>query len=215
MRSKAIARAILEDREQRKLPPPSASGKLIPCFQCAKAFAYPGPHGDDSGRFCSGACRIEYDCPGASSFDSFKITCWRKVAGGDPGYLVATPMQRVPGRKHKDRPAICGGWRAPCRGCCKPFESFGWAYCSQDCKHASRQREVNEVDMAAAGIERPTKRKCLECGDSIPRWRNGRAVSKAIKYCSDKCAARARRKVKRSRCIASQVFCRPKQQKSA
>ena len=43
--------------------------------------------------------------PGAFSLNSFKVTEWKVVAGGDPGYLVATPMARISG----------GGWCAACR----------------------------------------------------------------------------------------------------
>src|SRR5262249_40198640 len=43
-------------------------------------------------------------------FDPFAITRWRVIAGGDPGYLVKTPMRRGP-----------VGWFIPCRACAVEF----------------------------------------------------------------------------------------------
>jgi hypothetical protein len=44
--------------------------------------------------------------------------------------------------------------------------------------------------MAKVGMERPVKRKCEApgCDRDIPNWRNGRRVSKATRFCSDKCS---------------------------
>jgi hypothetical protein len=196
MKAAALADAILRDRGQRRdaaEPRPD-----MECFGCGKQFVYRGPRGDDSGRFCSDVCRIEYDIPRAFTFDAFKVTRWRVVAGGDPGYLVAIPMTRMSARKCADG-EYRGGFRLNCRGCGKPFEGLGWAYCSNDCKRTCRDHKANDADMAEAEMERPTKRKCQECGGNIPRWRKGRLVSKVTKFCSDKCAARARRKAKTSR----------------
>jgi hypothetical protein len=182
-----IERAILRDREQRPartIPEANAS-----CFHCGKPFAYRGPRGDNSGRFCSHQCRIEYDIPGAFSFDPFKVTRRRVIAGSDPGYLVATPMTPV---KHKDQP---GGWRVACRGCGKPFESRGWVYCSRDCKRLSAERTANRAAILEADMELPAKRPCPApgCRHAIPVWREGRRVSSRTRFCSDLCRSRASR----------------------
>ncbi len=54
------------------------------------------------------------------AFDPFAFTRWRVVApvGGDPGYLVKTPMRRG---------AV--GWFIACRCCGREFESRGLAFC--------------------------------------------------------------------------------------
>ena len=184
-----IERAILRDREQRLAKTAEATIATATCFRCGKPFAYRGPRGDDSGRFCSDPCRIEYDVPGAFRFDPFKISRWRVVAGGDPGYLVATPMTGVSG----------GGFRVECRGCGQPFESRGWAYCSRTCKRESAERDGVKALMAEVGIDAPVKRKCAcGCGRDISNWKNGRRVSKAVRFLDDKHAARARQRAKRS-----------------
>jgi hypothetical protein len=185
-----IERAILRDREQRPtraIPEANAS-----CFGCGKPFAYRAPPGDNSGRFCSARCQIEYDIPGAFSFDPFEVTRWRVIAGGDPGYLVATPMTPV---KHKDQP---GDWRVACRGCGQPFESRGWAYCSRDCKSVSAERTANRAAMAEVGMDLPAKRRCQcrGCENTIPVWRQGRRVSSSTRFCSDVCRSRALRGTK-------------------
>jgi hypothetical protein len=186
-----IERAILRDREQRLAKPAEATIATATCFRCAKPFAYRGPRGDDNGRFCSTHCQIEYDIPGAFSFDPFKVTRWRVIAG-DPGYLVATSMTPV---KHKDQP---GGWRVARRGCGKPFESRGWAYCSRDCKHLSAERTANRAAIVEADMDLPAKPPCQApgCRHTIPVWRKGRRVSSKTRFCSDVCRSRALRGTK-------------------
>jgi hypothetical protein len=114
--------------------------------------------------------------PGAFSLDPFKVTKWQVVAGGDPGYLVATPMTRISG----------GGWRVACRGCCRPFGSSGLAYCKPTCRQVSQERAEAAALMAQIGMDAPVpKRPCQApgCTGTIPRWHNGRQVSKRAKYC--------------------------------
>jgi hypothetical protein len=55
---------------------------------------------------------------GGADFDPFAYTRWRVVAGGDPGYLVKTPMRRGP-----------IGWFIACGHCGAEFESKGLRYC--------------------------------------------------------------------------------------
>ena len=174
MTVQAIAAEILRDRETRISK--STNVGDMPCFKCGKLFEYRGPRGDNSGRFCSDHCRAEYDMPGAFSLDPFKVTKWQVVAGGDPGYLVATPMTCISG----------GGWRAACHGCGRPFGSSGLAYCKPTCRQVSQERAESAALMAQVGMDAPAaKRPCQApgCTGTIPRWRNGRQVSKRAKYC--------------------------------
>jgi hypothetical protein len=62
-------------------------------------------------------------------FDPFAITRWRVIAGGNPGYLVATPMVDVSGRECDDG-KVRGGFRVDCQHCGSEFESLGLAYCA-------------------------------------------------------------------------------------
>jgi hypothetical protein len=102
-----------------------------------------------------------------AEFDPFKVTRWRVVAGGDPGYLVATPARRI-----------------ECRACQREFESRGWAYCPTCKALAADKRRV------PSKTGRPCE--CPGCTHRIPKWRNGRQVSKAARFCSARCARRAR-----------------------
>jgi len=47
--------------------------------------------------------------------------------------------------------------------------------------------------MAEVGSSMPVKRKCQQCGGDIPNWRNGRRVSKAIRFCSPRCSRQAKK----------------------
>ena len=185
IRAAALAERLLEDRARTSNPEQAGD---TPCFHCSKMFVYRGPNGDNSGRFCSDRCRAEYDHPGSFSFDPFKVNRWRPAAGGDPRYLVATPMTRVSG----------GGWRSACRGCGKMFESMGWAYCKPGCRRASSERAEAVAVMAEIGMDAPVKRQCQSpgCTNTIPEWRNGRAVSTVARYCTPACGQRARKAAK-------------------
>jgi hypothetical protein len=48
---------------------------------------------------------------------------------------------------------------------------------------------VTIVTLHEVGMEVAPKRKCQSCGVNIPNWRKGRRVSKATRFCSDRCAA--------------------------
>lgn len=172
-RVERLAAQLLRDREERKSKPVDTGD--TPCFKCGKLFQYRGPRGDNSGRFCTDQCRVEYDYPDAFSLDPFKVTKWKTVAGGDPGSLVTTPMTKVSG----------GGWRVACRGCGRQFESFGLAYCKPGCRQASHERAESAALMADVGMDAPSKRPCQApgCTGTIPKWRKGRKVSKRAKYC--------------------------------
>lgn len=177
-----LAVALLEGNARKPRLAPSGSRET--CHACGKSFEYCNPRGDNSGRFCSDRCLAEYEIPGAFTFNPFGVTRGRVVAGGDPGYLVTTPMT-----------AAATGFRVACRGCGKQFESRGWAFCRHACKRRHYDRQGAEAAVAEIGMEliRP-KRPCQApgCNHRIPVWRKGRLVSEATRFCSAKCARKAR-----------------------
>jgi hypothetical protein len=147
----------------------------VKCFGCGASFVFRGHHGDNSGRFCSDRCRENYDA-GLPAYDpdyASKLNPrWYSLPIGKEGFLIE------------------------CRGCGKRFDSRGWAFCSNECKRASRRQQENAAILAEVGMEAPTKRRCCEapgCLNTIPIWRNGRRVSKAARFCKASCAAKARK----------------------
>jgi hypothetical protein len=89
------------------------------------------------------------------------------------------------------------GFHIRCPGCNKEFESTGLRCCSTECERRYRESDENAKLMAKVGIEAAAKRRCECCGGVIPKWAKGRRVSKAKKFCSEKCAKRAKRANKR------------------
>ena len=81
-----------------------------------------------------------------------------------------------------------------CAGCQKEFESKGLRSCSAQCERRYRESQDNRRVAAEAGIELAAKRRCVECGTVIPKWRNGRQVSKAARFCSARCRQREKAK---------------------
>jgi predicted nucleic acid-binding Zn ribbon protein len=141
---------------------------------------YRGPAGDNSGRFCSANCRELYDAGGFSAHDPTyhhkkDNPRWYRLPLGKRGFLIE------------------------CAGCSKAFDSKGQWCCSPECERAYRDRGAIEKLKAEAGVEFQSKlgvkRKCERdgCGRDIPRWRNGRLVSKATRFCSPKCQQGARK----------------------
>jgi hypothetical protein len=82
-----------------------------------------------------------------------------------------------------------------CWGCGQPFYSRGLRCCSVDCERRHCEREANLATMAEVGMEAAPKKLCAapDCSNTIPKWRNGRKVSSATRFCSSKCAQRAAR----------------------
>jgi|AmaraimetFIIA100_FD_contig_31_41790725_length_712_multi_9_in_0_out_0_2 hypothetical protein len=169
LNTKSLTQQLLQDRDRRRAPG-SETKPDAECFGCGKSFTYRGPRGDSSGRFCSDGCRIEYDAPGAFTFDPFKFVAWRTIVGGDPGHLVAAEMVRVAGHERADR-IMRGGWRIDCAGCGRRFESFGLRYCKPECRRAP------------AASAAPAKRPCQKCGGPNPRWGKSRATRKDAAFC--------------------------------
>jgi hypothetical protein len=165
----AIARDLVREAPKRPV--------ALDCHACGRAMTYHGPNGDVSGRFCSDNCRELYD---AGSFPAHDPTYhhknnqrWYRLPPGSHGFLIE------------------------CFGCGKTFDSKGLRCCSPKCESTYRTRGEVERLKAEAGIEFESKlgpkRKCERegCGKDIPRWRNGRLVSKRAKYCSDDCNQKA------------------------
>jgi hypothetical protein len=67
-----------------------------------------------------------------SDFDPFAVTRWHVIAGGNPGYLVKTPMRRGP-----------VGWFIACGACAREFESKGLSYCP-DCMNLPAEARRSE-----------------------------------------------------------------------
>ena len=125
--------------------------------------------------------RIDRIAAGGSEFDPFKVARWRVVADkGEPpygpGYLVKTPMRRGP-----------VGWFIACGHCGAEFESRGWRYCPECMALLAEERREPLPSPTGAVCQ------CPGCARRIPKWRGGRRVSKATRFCSAKCANRARR----------------------
>jgi hypothetical protein len=171
-RPATLAAALKADILRQSISTPSSS---VECFLCGRSYTYKAPSGDDSGRFCD-KCREAYDAGYRRSepIDPFKITKWRLVAGGNPGYLPSTPMRR--GQE---------GWYITCPGCQREFESTGLRCCSAQCERRLCEHAENMALMAEVGMEPKAKRKCSvpDCDNPIPKWRNGRSVSKRARFC--------------------------------
>jgi hypothetical protein len=125
--SESLAKQLLEDRQSRADRPRYVA---TTCFACGRPYQPKSASGDDSTRFCSANCRQAFDngfppYSEHSKLDPFAVTRWKVTTGGDPGYLVATPMRM--GRN---------GFFVACRGCGNEFESKGLAFHSPECRRA-------------------------------------------------------------------------------
>jgi hypothetical protein len=166
-----LTAALLADRN-RIAPERSDSNE---CWVCGYAFRYRGRQGELNGRFCSLRCQDWHDGGNPRLSDINKIV-YRDRNGA--------PMQ--PGRH---------GFHIRCASCHKEFESLGLRCCTADCERRYRERQDNLAVMAAAGVEPAAKKLCAApgCAAVIPKWRKGRKVSSATRFCSSKCAQRANR----------------------
>jgi len=173
MKSSALARIIERDLLPRE-PASESSHKVAECFTCGRSFLYKGPNGHNNGRFCSTRCCEGYDA-GAPRYASKDNSIFRDRSG------QPTRMARH-------------GFLVECKGCGKEFDSKGVRCCSTECERTYRQRQEAEALMAEVGIDPPTRRKCEyeHCGRDIPNWRNGRRVSKAVRFCSPVCRRKAK-----------------------
>ena len=170
------------------------SYKIVPCFACGATFIYKGRRGELNGRFCSLRCQAAYDdgftAQPAEQPDT--LTGWRVAAGGEIGAdYYAGVFKRTPISMKR----AANGFKIACAGCQKEFESLGLRCCSDACERRYRERQANIALMAEAGIEPTKKRRCAApgCSSTIPKWRKGRQVSAATRFCSPACSRRAKR----------------------
>ncbi len=176
--ARAIERDLLAERP-RSAPAPE-------CFACGRGYVPKPSGGDDSTRFCGNRCCEAYD----AGFPAY-----------DPTY------------HHKSNPRWYGlpigpkGFLIDCACCGERFDSKGRRCCSIECERGLGAKRETDRLKAEAGIEYVSKmgakRRCQGpgCPHDIPRWRNGRAVSKATRFCSPKCSHTARKDNPPSRAI--------------
>jgi hypothetical protein len=122
-----------------------------------------GYHRGD-GRFCSPRCRHGFD-DGFSPYERREII-YSMPKSGD-------------------------GFRIECANCKRPFTSKGLRCCSTECERIFRQREERKRDLADIPFRSP-RPPCESCGGPIPKWRKGRLVSNATRFCSPRCQKRKR-----------------------
>jgi hypothetical protein len=166
----AIERELLAPKRPKSAPTPE-------CFACGREYTPGSTGGDASTRFCHERCRSAFD-NGLPPYDPFyadkRNPRWYSLPMGRHGFLI------------------------DCAGCGKRFDSKGQRCCSIECERSLGERRQIQRLKAEAGIEFESKlgpkRKCEGCGGDIPRWRNGRAVSKATRFCSPSCSQKARAK---------------------
>jgi hypothetical protein len=178
-----LTKAFMADRERDR----PDNHNISDCFTCGAGMVYHGR------RFCSDRCRDFFDAGNAGHGQSwlqpktdYGVSGWKVIAGPEAGsdpYAAFKPRDRRQGSK---------GVVIDCAGCAKPFDSTGLRCCSTACERRYREREENLKLVAEAGIQLAAKRPCAECGAPIPKWRNGRRVSSAARYCSPRCKQRAK-----------------------
>jgi hypothetical protein len=175
------------------------------CFACGRPFLPRPSDGEDTSCFCSHRCREAYDA-GLPPYDpdrfrklasSFNPGGLRVVAG-PPGLSSYDPLQGSQQLSRGIKRRGASGFVIACLGCDREFDSTGLRCCSLACERRCRDRSENEQLMGEIGMDRPTKRKCEWCGGNIPRWRNGRQVSKAVRFCSPRCSKASKRASPRS-----------------
>ena len=174
MKQSDIAAVIERDLLRVDARPPN---NTVQCFSCGYGMTYRGS------RFCSDRCREWYDGgdPGfAQDWLERERTAWRVIAGTTVGTEYHDP----------DLKPTRAGCLIDCAHCGKEFDSKGLRCCSRDCEQSYRERKDNLAVMAEVGMVPTAKRQCQSCGARIPKWRAGRKVSSATRFCSRKCARR-------------------------
>ena len=144
-----------------------AAVDIARCFSCGCSMTYRGS------RFCGDRCREAFDNGGRPFSPSRIVYCDR---AGDEMKATTT------------------GFRIRC-GCCeKEFDSKGLRCCSVECERGYRERQENLAAMAEVGIQPTAKRRCEQCGGTIPKWRGGRQVSRVTRFCSRRCREAQKRR---------------------
>lgn len=129
---------------------------------------------------------------------SVQLRDW-KVVAGPPGVEVGSSYYATVfgNRRLTDMRQSGDGFAIKCAGCSKEFTSRGLRCCSVERERSYKEREQNMATMAQVGMEAKTKRRCAnpDCSNVIPTWRNGRRVSAATRFCSDRCSRQAKRTI--------------------
>jgi hypothetical protein len=197
-RTQRLTDALIAERNRIDI----ATHNIVACWSCGSTFIDKGRRGDLNGNFCSLKCQSWYDAGNAPiehghAVKAYKapIETWRVVAG-PPGVEVgATYYPGMPPRSRRFTSMTMTekGYRIRCAHCRKEFESLGLRCCSADCERRYREAQDNRAVMAEVGIEPASKRRCEnpECVAVIPKWRNGRKVSSATRFCSPRCSRKA------------------------
>ena len=196
-RAERLAAALLADRK------PVATGhNIVACRVCGRTYVYKGRRGKLNGNFCSLYCQAWYDDAKPPLHDDLAaralkapLDSWRVVAG-PPGIEVGAPYYATvfpPGHKFTPMTMTANGFKIACAGCQKEFESKGLRCCSI-CERALR-RFPRPWNLRGSRIEVAPKRRCEApgCDAIIPKWRNGKRVSSAKRFCSPKCAQKTRK----------------------
>lgn len=179
-RTDKLARQILDDRAK-----PRPASNIGGCFLCGRSYLLQPAEGDGSTRFCGARCRETYDA-GAHPFvelNVFAVPHWRIIAGPAPPYM--------PGAMRQTRQ----GCLTNCRNCKREFESKGLRCCSVECERGLKDKADDVAIMAEVGDAPAGKRKCEQCGGTIPNWigegTRRRRTPKSRRYCSARCRGKA------------------------
>jgi hypothetical protein len=182
-----LTKALLAERKHET----KQDDRIIPCFVCGFRFI------KKDSLFCSDRCRDWYDAGHApiSNADNYDLTGWRVISCvtqlgptiGSDYYAEALGRQPIDMRPGRD------GFYIRCAHCHREFESKGLRCCSTECERGLKEHRDNLAVMAEAGIEVAAKRTCQQCGAIIPKWTAGKRTPSTKRFCSAKCAQRARR----------------------
>jgi hypothetical protein len=195
MNIQKLTDALIADRNRDN----ATHHNIVPCWSCGHTFKYKGRCGDLNGNFCSLRCQDWYDTGNAPiehdhAEKAYKVPIdgWRVVAG-PPDVEVDAPYYpgMFPRGNHFTAMTMADrGYRIRCAHCRKEFESLGLRCCSAECERRYREAQDNRAVMAEVGIEPSAKRRCANpgCGVVIPKWRKGRRVSSATRFCSPRCS---------------------------
>jgi hypothetical protein len=186
-----LTQALLADQKHET----KQDDRIIPCFVCGYTFVYHGRQDELNGRFCSMRCQDWYDAGHApiNNANNYDLTGWHVVAGPPGAKIGSDYYTELLGHQPIDMRPGRDGFTIRCAHCHREFESKGLRCCSTECERGLKEHKDNLAVMAEAGIEVAAKRTCQQCGAIIPKWRKGRRVSSATRFCSPKCQDRARR----------------------
>jgi hypothetical protein len=207
MRTAAIVAAILKDAISQ---PREIAVDLCQCLLCGRTFTT-GKGVGTNGRFCHRLCVDAFNA-GMVYRNGGLYRSERHAAAAAPAanapWVVAVPAYEKSGAIKnpvgsspyaRNLQKSGDGFQIECRHCKRQFASDGLRCCSTECERQLGERRQIEAAMAEVGMQPidREKRKCGECGITIPMWRKGRKVSAATRFCSESCAGKARRKAAR------------------